>query len=190
MLLCNVVPKVNNPNDEAFWMRCKCVDFPTHFVDEPIEKNQKKIIRDLQINELKQYFMLKLIQYYKLYKSEGLKMIESVNNNTNELKISNNIPLDFMMNYTAKSDDNIHTVSLYNSFTIWFSKNYKNEKVISNKKFLASIKNNYTIDNNVGVRSCKKISTGIKNLKLTEKFIEEYIHNDNEDLFIDNYLDV
>jgi P4 family phage/plasmid primase-like protien len=189
MLLCNVVPKVNNPNDEAFWMRCKCVGFPTQFVEEPIEKNQKKIIRDLQINELKQYFMLKLIHYYKVYKSEGLKMIESVNNHTNELKISNNIPLDFMINYTTSSDDNIYTASLYNSFTIWFTKNYKNEKVISNRKFLASIKNNYIIEDNVVIKSSKKKSTGIKNLKLTENFIEEYIHNDNEDLFIDNSLD-
>ena len=116
-------------------------------------------------------------------------MIESVNNHTNELKISNNIPLDFMINYTTSSDDNIYTASLYNSFTIWFTKNYKNEKVISNRKFLASIKNNYIIEDNVVIKSSKKKSTGIKNLKLTENFIEEYIHNDNEDLFIDNSLD-
>ena len=105
ILLCNKVPKVDNPDDEAFWQRFKCIDFPTKFVDEPIDNNQKKVDRNLQIEDLKMYFMLTLIEHFKLYKTEGIKTIDSVKKNIDEIEVSNNICLEFMKNNTERSND-------------------------------------------------------------------------------------
>ena len=43
ILLCNDKPKVNAINDQAFWNRCRCVEFPVTFVENPVNENQKKI---------------------------------------------------------------------------------------------------------------------------------------------------
>ena len=42
ILLCNDIPEVDKPNDEAYWKRLWSLYFPTTFVDNPKENNEKK----------------------------------------------------------------------------------------------------------------------------------------------------
>jgi phage/plasmid-associated DNA primase len=38
-LLCNDIPEMDS-NDDAVWARCRCVEFPITFVDNPKTENQ------------------------------------------------------------------------------------------------------------------------------------------------------
>jgi P4 family phage/plasmid primase-like protien len=174
ILLCNDVPELDDPYDEAYWMRCKCIQFPTKFVENPQELYEKKINYDLNIEELNIYFMLVLIEYYKKYKKNGIKVIESVHQITDNLKISNNLCLEFMINNTEVAETNIHTSYLYNIFVNWFKKNSPNEKIPSNKLFLKNIKSNYKIEDNIIAmqNGNKRKSTGIKNIKISNTSYE------------------
>jgi phage/plasmid-associated DNA primase len=174
ILLCNDVPELDDPYDEAYWMRCKCIQFPTKFVENPQELYEKKINYDLNIEELNIYFMLVLIEYYKKYKKNGIKVIESVHQITDNLKISNNLCLEFMINNTEFAETNIHTSYLYNIFVNWFKKNSPNEKIPSNKLFLKNIKSNYKIEDNIIAmqNGNKRKSTGIKNIKISNTSYE------------------
>jgi len=178
ILLCNEVPKVDNPNDEAFWIRFKCINFPTMFVDEPKNTYEKKINTNLQIEELNMYFMLLLIEHYKLYKLEGIKTVESVKQITNNIKISNNICLEFMQNNTeTDNNNNIHTSHLYEVFINWFKQNYPIEKPPSNKLFKKNIEKYYPYKDNVPVsyQQIIKKTTGIINIKFKNN--NEYVDN-------------
>ena len=42
ILLCNDIPEVDKPNDEAYWKRLWSLYFPTTFVDNPKENTEKK----------------------------------------------------------------------------------------------------------------------------------------------------
>lgn len=65
---------MDNPEDQAFFEKCKIIDFPITFVENPKNDNEKKIDVSLKENfkNLRQYFILILLEYYKIYKIEGL----------------------------------------------------------------------------------------------------------------------
>ena len=164
ILLCNKVPEADM-DDKAYRKRLKCIGFPTTFVDNPINDNEKKINYNLNVNEFRQYFILILIKYFNNYEENGLPNNEQIEQLTNKINLENNKILEFMIQKTEISDGNhIHTQILYENFKDWFYKNYPNEKTPSNRIFLQNIKLNYSIIDHVIIN--KKDSTGIKNLKL------------------------
>ena len=164
ILLCNKVPEADH-DDKAYRRRLKCIEFPTTFVDNPVNENEKKINYNLNIDEFKQYFILILIKYFNNYEENGLPNNEHIEELTNKINIENNKALEFMTQKTEISDEsNIHTQTLYEKFKDWFYEYYPNEKIPSNRLFLQNIKLNYTVSDNIVVN--KKKSTGIKNLKI------------------------
>ena len=77
LLLCNGIPVMTH-NDPAVWKRMRIIDFPTTFVDNPVQPNERKIDRTLKtkitedVNYRKE-FMLMLLDWYKtLYLVKGL----------------------------------------------------------------------------------------------------------------------
>ena len=171
ILLCNEIPKVDDPNDEAYWMRVKCINFPTQFVDKPMEKNQKKINYNLKIEELNIYFMLLLIEKYKNFKLNGLDAENITNDIKEKIMISNNVCLEYMINNTEYSTTHIHSSLLYNNFINWFRENNPTEKIPSNRQFFKDINSKYMIQDNVKMNN--KNSSGIKNIKMKENEIDE-----------------
>lgn len=164
ILLCNKVPEADM-DDKAYRKRLKCIGFPTTFVDNPVNDNEKKINYNLNVNEFRQYFILILIKYFNNYEENGLPNNEQIEQLTNKINLENNKILEFMIQKTEISDENhIHTQILYEIFKDWFYTNYPNEKTPSNRLFLQNIKLNYSIIDHVIIN--KKDSTGIKNLKL------------------------
>jgi len=79
ILLCNTEPKFDNI-DYTFSQHLKCINFPTQFVNNPINDNQKKrncYIRK-NFDHWKVDFMLLLIEYRKNYYKTG-ELIETDN---------------------------------------------------------------------------------------------------------------
>ncbi len=168
ILLCNDVPLFDNQNDHAMWERCRYINFPITFVDDPKNNNQKKIDYNLsdKLVHWKEDFMLLLIEYYKLYIKEGLLPEQTVLKFTNEIKDEQNIYKQYMIERTIKADTHIHTSVLYGDFIKWTMQNNPDEKnIASNKLFVKELRNiGYNVEK--GIRVEKLTTIGIKNLQL------------------------
>jgi len=130
ILLCNDKPKVNALNDHAFWNRCRCVEFPVTFVENPINEFQKKIDENLDEKMIhwKNDFFLLLLKYYKLYKEYGLKPTNKVLQYTNKYKNENDFYKEFADQYVVKDGKSfIVWTELKETFLDWFSENKGNK---------------------------------------------------------------
>ena len=137
-----------NDMDNAFSKRLRCINFPTEFVLEPKNNNQKKI--NVSINQnfdfWKQDFILLLIEYYKKY-TYDTKLIPTANILlwTNQYKENTDIYLHFLNECTDKSETHIKTSEIYDCFKTWFKINNPNTKIPSNREFAVNIKKYKTI---------------------------------------------
>jgi P4 family phage/plasmid primase-like protien len=158
ILLCNDKPKVNALNDQAFWNRCRCVEFPITFVENPTSENQKKIDEKLDEKMIhwKNDFFLLLLKYYKLYKENGLNPTNKVLQYTNKYKNENDYFKEFADQYIEKNENSfIIWTDLKDTFLDWFSENkgtklpqtkqikeYFEKNIFMEEEKLKSIKNN------------------------------------------------
>ena len=73
IILCNDIPALDK-NEEAIWERCRCIEFPIKFVENPTNDNEKKIDKNIKhkILSWRADFMLLLLEYYAKYKEIGL----------------------------------------------------------------------------------------------------------------------
>ncbi len=164
-VLCNNIPSMDDPNDEAVWERTICIEFPIKFVDNPSNENEKPINRNLKASlpHWKQDFMLLLIEKYKQYAKDGLKATDRILKFTKSYKEENDIFKQFLDECTEVSDKHIHTSTLYGGFKSWYVKNNPKTKIPSNKVFVAGLRNHVVIEN---VKINNKPTTGTKYLKL------------------------
>jgi P4 family phage/plasmid primase-like protien len=93
ILACNQLPEVPS-NDDGTWRRLRVCEFTSRFVEEPNPEfdNEFKIDRELD-NKLKLWkedFMGLLVEYYKLYRSEGNKEPSEIMKYTEEYKSESN----------------------------------------------------------------------------------------------------
>ena len=126
ILLCNDKPKVNALNDQAFWNRCRCVEFPVTFVENPVSENHKKIDEKLDEKMIhwKNDFFLLLLKYYKLYKENGLKTTNKVLQYTNKYKNENDFYKEFADQFIEKNEESlIIWTELKDIFLDWFLEN-------------------------------------------------------------------
>ena len=172
ILLCNKIPEVDDPNDIAYQRRLKCINFPIEFVENPTKENHKKIDHTLVVDDLKLEFIHLLIDYYSKYTKYGMPNSININNMTEAVKKNSNQCIIFMEEFTEYSVYNIHTSKLYEAFKNWFKLNYPNEKIMSNRGFINSIKNNYIIYDKVKMPNVSYSTTGIKNIQLKNLSID------------------
>lgn len=92
-------------------------------------------------------------------------------------KNNTNTSLLFMEECTEQSNTHIHTSKLYESYKKWFSNNYPDDKLISNRAFINNIKTKYKLYDNVRVPGITSPSTGFKYIALK--------NNNSQDLFSD-----
>jgi phage/plasmid-associated DNA primase len=123
-----------------------------------------------KIQELKQDFMLLLLDYYKIYKKEGLMPTNNVLRFTKKFKDETDIYLTFMEEMTEESTEHIHTSTLYHEFKCWYMSNNPKQKIPSNRMFINEIRKHYEITK---VWNKNKSSIGIKNIKLIIEQSEE-----------------
>jgi P4 family phage/plasmid primase-like protien len=166
IFICNDIPDCDEI-DKAFSKRLRCVNFPTEFVDEPTNENQKKINVNINKNfeHWKLDFMLLLIEKYKKYiETHELKPTENILKWTNQYKEDTDLYLQFINECTENSEtENTLTVDLYEIFKTWYKNNNPNTKIPSNKEFLNNIRKYKNVDR---IRIGEKQGRGIKNIKL------------------------
>jgi P4 family phage/plasmid primase-like protien len=105
LLLCNHLPVVPS-DDGGTWRRIRVVEFTSRFVDNPIEENEFPIDTELssKLENWKAHFMSTLLEYYKLYKTEGITEPEEVLACTREYKRQNDHLADFIHNCIDNKD--------------------------------------------------------------------------------------
>ena len=161
ILLCNDIP-VMDKNDQGVWSRCRCINFPSRFVDDPKKPHEKKIDRNLKhkISEWKNDFMLILIEYYKKYLETGLKPTKTIMTVTDEYKKDSDIFAEYIDDRLCESDTHIFMKDLYENFEEWFINNYNSKKIPSRKEILAGIKKYYDVKRTIRIKDIT--SSGIE----------------------------
>jgi phage/plasmid-associated DNA primase len=171
LFVCNDIPECDDI-DNAFSKRLRCINFPTEFVDNPTNTNQKKI--DVNINKKFEYwrndFMLLLIEHYKKYKETHiLTPTENILTWTNKYKEETDLYLQFMNETIKKTEDDkdkIHCSILYGYFKNWFKENNPAAKVPNNKDFANGMRKYMTIEK-INIEGLTQL--GIKKVKLLNK---------------------
>lgn len=167
LLACNDIPECDNM-DNAFSKRLRCINFPTEFVDNPKNENQKRKDDNISLyfDDWKQDFMLLLIDYYKKY-IETSKLIPTNNilSWTNQYKETTDVYLQFLNECTEESDTHVKTTELYENFKNWFKTNNPNTKMQSNREFIKNIKKHFNIES---VKIEGKAYDGIKKRKIKD----------------------
>ena len=112
--------------DAGFWARCKVVDFPMTFVENPKEENELSLDKNLKgkLEKWKQDFMLLLIEYCKKYIKDGLKFPKSVEKQTNIYKSSVDCFTQYYTEKIVENKDNVlRWADLKNNFSFWYKEN-------------------------------------------------------------------
>ena len=123
-LLCNKTPKIDSA-DEATWRRVKVIPFESKFYKRKSnndtfvpDPSKKQFWADMSLPEKlvewKQMFMAILIQYYRIYKKDGLVHPDLVTEHTTAYQQRNDIFRDFINSTFVRTDDPNDTVSLKN----------------------------------------------------------------------------
>ena len=121
VLLCNHLPHVPS-DDGGTWRRIRVVEFTSKFVDNPVEENEYPIDYDLpnKLESWKSHFMAMLLEYYKLYKVEGMTEPEEVMKCTNEYKRQNDHLAEFIHTCVEKKESKVMYLNdAFNELKSW-----------------------------------------------------------------------
>ena len=141
VLTCNNLPKPDD-NDEGTWRRIRLVQFLSKFRDKPDPNKPDEFMIDKNLAE-KLYiwaepFMYILLEYYKIYKAEGLYEPEDImintqlyRNDSDDFALFFNEKIEIIENFNGES---IHIDEAYYIFKEWFSLSYGNSKCPSRKE--------------------------------------------------------
>jgi P4 family phage/plasmid primase-like protien len=132
IFLCNILPKIDANQDYSVWRRMRRGKFISTFNDDPVGPNEYKKDDSLSENfdKWRPAFMNILLEYYRIYKIDGLKDIKEIMDSTNEYKNDENVYTEFIDTYIKKTDnkdDYIVWTELKDKYEKWFQKEfYKN----------------------------------------------------------------
>jgi P4 family phage/plasmid primase-like protien len=121
LFITNTIPAMSE-STLALWRRVRIIDFPTSFVDEPIEANEKKIDPDLDVKlrAAAAHFIPILTEYYRLYKRDGLKEPDQVQEATRNYKASIAAVKDFVeKEMVADADAVVKWTDLSAAYARW-----------------------------------------------------------------------
>ena len=124
ILMCNKLPGIPS-NDGGTWRRLRVLDFPSKFVDNPVNPNEYK--KDSSLEEkCKSWgsaFTSIMLHYYGKYKKDGIKEPESVLQHTREYQKKSDMLLEFLEEtilYSGEETDSLHVNELYPLCKAWF----------------------------------------------------------------------
>jgi len=168
ILLCNNIPEIDTI-DKAVWLRCRCLAFPTQFVDNPIEKHERKKDEYLssKLPTWRLAFFHLLLKYFTIYMQEGLSMTPNMLARTGEYHVESDIYLQWLNERTESSDSSIHTCVLYDDFRTWYNSTFPGKPIPSQIIFARGIKVHKTIKKNVWDGNQNR--QGIDGIKLLPK---------------------
>ena len=130
-LLCNKLPTIPS-NDGGTWRRIRLLPFDMKFTDNPIEDYERQIDRGLEdvLKTCKEEFMSMLIERYKVYKLEGLKVPDKVMLSTDKYQSNSDVFLDYIndcIEFTDEPKDKLDFQDVIADMQYWM-KNIKFDK--------------------------------------------------------------
>jgi len=149
-LLCNILPNIK-ADDDGTWRRIKVIPFLSKFVKySDLSKKMRdkglgpgQFWADLSISEKlpewKQAFLGILLEYYRIYKKNGLKHPKLVTQYTKQYRKRCDIYQDFIGDFLEKTDnekDGITTFNLHEGMNTWYRSNYNRDGKCPNTKDL------------------------------------------------------
>ena len=149
MLLCNFLPKLRG-DDGGIWRRTEAVPFNSKFLEEPnpAYKNHFKIDRDLsrKLQEWGEPFMALLIEYYKIYHKNGIKVPEEIKSFTKEYELECDEQRSFFNERIVISEGSVAKFSeCFSTYTMWAMTNEVKNR-LSKKEFVKYLINIYPSD--------------------------------------------
>jgi P4 family phage/plasmid primase-like protien len=140
LLACNEKPDMGNGQDQGVWRRVRVVDFTSKFRDNPDPRDPTQFKIDHHLSEKfdswMEPFMYILLQYYKIYKKNGLKEPESVKLSTQNYQNDSDV---FSQFFTEKIEEvegsMIHIDIAHSKFKDWHNLSICNGKTPSRKDF-------------------------------------------------------
>ncbi|MEX0596049.1 MAG: hypothetical protein WD512_06065, partial [Candidatus Paceibacterota bacterium] len=152
------------------WLRCRCLAFPTQFVDNPVEKHERKKDEYLssKLPTWRLEFFHLLIKYYCIYMEEGLSITPNMSTRTGEYHIESDLYLQYLNERTENADTSIHTCILYDDFRIWYLHMHPGKPIPSQMIFSRGVKTHRIIKKNVWDGFQNK--QGVEGIKLLPKF--------------------
>jgi P4 family phage/plasmid primase-like protien len=142
VLCCNDLPKVP-PDDEGTWRRLRVVKFISKFTTNPKKENEYPIDPYLADNfeRWKEPFMYILLQYYEIYKNEGIKEPSEVLQATKDYQKMADVYVDFLDDMIVKGEeaDIVSLDDLYNKYKPWYIHNYGSAGLHNQKVFASNM---------------------------------------------------
>lgn len=182
VLICNELPKVP-PYDGATWRRMEVVEFTSKFVEDPKEENEYQ--RDNQLSqklkEWKETFMSILLDYYKIYKKEGIIAPYEVTKFTKEYQNNCDIYSEFISGILLPVDDKkvyLNIGDIYREFKVWYTETNPNSRMIPKKDVKLYLEKKFG-KNNITNDCLKGFILKKKEANFTEQ--SENIDSDNDD---------
>jgi P4 family phage/plasmid primase-like protien len=130
ILTCNHLPTIPS-TDGGTWRRLRVVDFPSKFVDNPVNPGEfKKENVDIKLNTWRSTFMSLLLELHKTYKVYGLCEPDVVTQYTKEYQKNSDFFMEFVDEFIIKTDDKKDIVQLtpiMNVFRDWYKEMYSDK---------------------------------------------------------------
>jgi phage/plasmid-associated DNA primase len=142
VLVCNHLPNVPS-DDGGTWRRIRLVEFTSKFTANPDPEKENEFPIDTELStrfiDWREHFMALLIQYYQIYKVEGIVEPEEVLKCTKEYQKNNDFYLEFVDSELEQND--MCFLSINDAFTLfktWQRDNAPSLKV-KKKEFLTGL---------------------------------------------------
>ena len=125
VLTCNHMPALP-PNDKATWRRVRRVKFESEFVDDPQPDKPNQYLKDrtlsFKFSNWKECFMGILIEYYKIYKENGIIDPPAVTEATTEYQKKQDIFVQFIdESVVPETNCKMYLKDVFDTYKLWLS---------------------------------------------------------------------
>lgn len=175
--LCNDIPLFDK-YDKGIERRLRVLSFPTKFVENPTQTNERQININLKsiIGSYRNELMLMLIEYYQKYSGleNGLQQTPTMIKNAMKQQEENNNVLKFFNECTEHYDeDNLLFSELYPIYVKWMG---SSSRPLGRNKFINELKNLAAWKDNIyNKKSGKGPQGGVQKRRFIQNVIAQYV---------------
>ncbi len=180
VLVLNGYPVFTN-NDKAVWNRCRMIDFPVLFTDNPDPNNPMEKLIDITLKDeiagnpqCKACFMSMLIEWHRDLLPQGLKPPDQVQRTTQLCKEETNTYLEWWNTRTSHATTHISSQRLRDDYIAW-----SGESRMSTCIFNKNLKKIVKVVKSVRTQT-EGTQVGVQNRKLNSEDVEMDICVDSE----------
>lgn len=185
ILTCNHLPKIPS-DDGGTWRRLRVVEFTSKFVDnpDPNEPNQFPIDYTLadKLPTWGEALMYLLIEYYKVYKRQGLKEPKEVLICTKNYQVNNDMYAEFINDNIMEDVKSILRIDeVYTHFKQWYKDSYSSGSCPRKKELNDYMEKKYGKHDQINTRTNQKIR-GWRGIAIIPVKISEFNEDGEEEI--------